>query len=96
VSISGTVPVSIALLTQQTGTWSYLAGANGTVVVSAGLNVLGITAHSTASGSTLTINGGQSFPIPTGTAINIQPLGNLVAPTLVFTGTDAYFVELVT
>lgn len=77
-----------------TGTWSYYAGASGTVVVSAGQRVIGIAAHATTAG-TLTINGGQSVPIPAGSGIAIAPFGNLTAPTLVLTGTDSYFVETV-
>lgn len=76
------------------GTWSYYAGTSGTVVVTAGQRVIGIGTHSTGSG-TLTINGGPSVPIPAGISINIEPLGNVVAPTLVFTGTDSYFIEVV-
>jgi hypothetical protein len=77
-----------------TGTWSYYAGTSGTVVVAPNWRVVGITAHST-SGGTLVINSGQTFPILAGTAIAIQPGGNIVAPTLVFTTTDSYFVEVV-
>jgi hypothetical protein len=77
-----------------TGTWSYYAGVSGTVTVTAGQRILGIAAHSTAGGS-MTINGGSSIPIPAGSGIAISPAGNLVAPVLVFTSTDSYFVEVV-
>jgi hypothetical protein len=76
------------------GTWAYYADTSGTVVVSAGQRVLGITAHSTVGG-TMTINGGATIQIPATVGFSVQPLGNLVAPTLVFTNTDAYFVEVV-
>lgn len=76
------------------GTWAYYAGASGTAAVSAGQRVIGIAAHSTAGGS-MAINGGASVPIPANCGIAIAPFGNLIAPTLVFTGTDSYFVEVV-
>lgn len=75
------------------GTWAYYAGVSGTVVVAAGRRVIGIAAHATTAGS-MTINGGDSIPIPAGTSIAFTPQGNLVAPTLVFTGTDSYAVEV--
>lgn len=76
------------------GTWGYVAGVSGTVVIAAGRRVLGIAAYSSAGG-TLTINGGDSVVIPAASAIGISPKGNLVAPTLIFTGTTSYFVESV-
>lgn len=76
------------------GAWSYYAGTSGSVVVSAGARVLGIAAHSTTGGS-FTINGANTVTIPANVSINIEPLGNLIAPTIVFTGTDTYFVEVV-
>lgn len=76
------------------GTWSYYAGVTGTVVVTAGQRVVGISAYS-ALGGTVVINGGASVPLPIGVAIAIEPNGNLVAPTIVFTGTSTYFVEVV-
>jgi hypothetical protein len=77
----------------QTGTWSYYAGASGNVNVTAGQRVIGIAVHSTAGGS-FTINGGASIPVPANSSIEIQPLAQLVAPAFVFTGTDSYFVEV--
>ena len=77
------------------GAWSYAAGVNGTVVVGAGKRVIGITAYSNAGG-TLTIDGGDSVVIPAGSAIDIAPRGNLIAPTIVFSaGITSYFVETV-
>lgn len=76
------------------GSWAYYAGASGTVTVSAGQRVIGIAAHATTAGS-MTINGGASVPIPANVGLAIAPNGNLVAPTIVFTGTDSYFVEVV-
>ena len=76
------------------GTWSYYAGTSGTVIVTGGQRVIGIGCHSTTGGS-FTINGGASVPIPTNISINVEPLGNVMAPTIVFTSTDSYFVEVV-
>ena len=79
----------------QRGSWAYSAGVNGTVVVAAGRRVTGIAAYSTAGG-TLTINGGDSIVIPAGSSISIEPKGNLVAPTIVFSsGVTSYIVESV-
>jgi hypothetical protein len=76
------------------GRWSYRAGTSGTVVVSSGLRVVGITAVSAAGGS-LTINSGDAIPVPAGTPLSINPMGNLVAPTIIFDSTNAYFVDTV-
>lgn len=101
VPVSGTVsvgnlPASQAVtnphLSNLTGAWGYYAGVAGTVAVAAGRKVTGIAAHATVAGS-LTIDGGPSVPIPANSQIAIAPLGNLVAPSITFTGTDSYFVE---
>jgi hypothetical protein len=89
-----TVGVTSAYQTNQTGTWGYYAGVSGTVNVTAGQRVLGIAAHATTAGS-MTINGGASVPIPATTGIQFSPVGTLVAPVLVFTGTDSYACEVV-
>lgn len=78
----------------QTGVWGYRAGVSGTPSIPAGAKVLQVTAASVAGGS-LTINGGDTVPLPPNGSISIEPRGNLVAPTLVFTATSAYFVEYV-
>lgn len=78
-----------------TGTWSYYAGVSGTVTVTAGQRVVGIAAFSTAGG-TVTINGGSAIPIAAGTGWSLNPTGQLVAPTIVFTGTSSYTVEALT
>lgn len=77
-----------------TGTWAYYAGSSGTCTVTAGQKVIGIAAHATTAGS-FTINGGASVPVPANSSIEIQPNGQLVAPTIIFSGTDSYFVEVV-
>jgi hypothetical protein len=92
VTISGSVTETN--VDKSFGTWNYYAGTSGTVVVSAGQRVIGIGVHATTAGS-FTINGGSSIPIPAGVSVNIEPLGNITAPTIVFTGTDSYFIEVV-
>jgi len=76
------------------GAWAYYSGSLGTVVVAAGQRVLSVGCHS-ASGGTLQINGGPSIPIPANVGFTINPLGNLVAPSITFTATDSYFIEVV-
>lgn len=76
------------------GTWSYNGGTSGTVTVEAGKRVLSISCHST-NGGTLQINGGDIIPVPANVGFAINPLGNLVAPTIIYTGTDSYFIEMV-
>lgn len=76
------------------GTWAYYGGTSGTVVIAAGQRVLSISCHST-TGGTLTIDGGASVPIPANVGFDISPLGNLIAPTIVYSGTDSYFIEVV-
>jgi hypothetical protein len=94
VGITGPVTVSSTFQSNQAGTWAYYAGVSGTVNVTAGQRVLGIAAHATTAGS-MTINGGASVPIPAGTGIQFTPMGNLVAPAVVLTGTDSYVIEVV-
>jgi hypothetical protein len=89
-----TQPTSETNVDKNFGTWSYYAGSSGTVVVSAGQRVIGIGVHATTAGS-FTINGGASIPIPANVGISIEPLGNIIAPTIIFTGTDSYMVEVV-
>lgn len=76
------------------GTFSYYAGTSGTVTVAAGQRVLSASCHSTMGGS-MTINGGAAIPIPANVGFSIDLLGNLVAPVIVYTDTDSYFVQAV-
>jgi hypothetical protein len=85
------VPISDS----ERGTWGYVAGTNGTVNIAAGRRVLAIQARSTAGG-TVTVNGGDSVSVAAGSSLTIQPKGNLVAPTIVFSaGITSYLVESV-
>lgn len=83
---------SITVAPRTQGKWDYAAGASGTRTITGASRVLCIAAHSTAGG-TMTINGGDSIPIPANTQVTIEPVGNLSDPVIVFTGTDSYFVE---
>jgi hypothetical protein len=78
---------------QQIGPFSYAAGVSGSRTVSGRIQT--ILAHSTAGGS-MTINGGDSIPIPANVGFAISPCGNVADAALVFTGTDMYYVELTT
>jgi hypothetical protein len=83
------------------GKFIYYAGASGTVTIPNGATVKQIVVHST-SGGTMTIFGGASIPIVAGTGTIAFRFGhdNCVAgqeagggATIVFTGTDSYYVE---
>ena len=89
-----TQPVSESNVDKNFGTWAYYAGTSGSVTVSGGQRVTAITCHCTTAGS-LTIAGGATITVPANTTFFDNPLGNLTAPTIVFTGTDAYFIEVV-
>lgn len=76
------------------GTWSYYGGTNDAGLVVTG-RVMAISAYATASGATISINGGDAIPVPVHGGLTLSPRGNLVSPTIAFTGTAAYFVEVV-
>lgn len=76
------------------GTWGYVSGLDGTVVITGNKRVVGIGAYSLLGGS-FTINGGDTITLPSGVAYNIQPNGNLVDPTIIFTGTNTFIIETV-
>lgn len=95
VTAANPLPVSDPLTTASYGTWDYKAGVSGTPTFGGGSKIRSIIARSLTGGS-LTINGGDSIPIPASVGLEINPQGLLVSPTLVFTGTDMYFIEFVT
>lgn len=88
-------------LSDVSGVWGYKGGVSGSVSVPAGGKVLQISAVALESAGTVQINGGDIVPVPYGATdkvscdLGIEPRGNLVAPTIVFTGTKSYFVEYV-
>ena len=84
-----------ANIPDETGTWSYRAGVSGSVTVPAGGRVIGIAAHAATAGS-FSINGGDSIPVPANVGADLAPRAALIAPTVVFSGTDAYVLEFVT
>lgn len=89
-----------AKVPDEEGTWTYKAGVSGTVVVPALGRVIGIAASATGASATVVINGGDAIPITVPTSgvgtVDIAPRANLVAPSIVFTGTTAYLIEIVT
>lgn len=77
-----------------TGTPFYQSGTGGgTVTVAAGRRVCGITALAVGADGTITINGGNVITVRAGSTFSYNPNGNLVAPTIVFSGSLDYFVE---
>jgi hypothetical protein len=89
----------------EVGTWAYYAGTAGPVTVGTklgvGERVIGIAAAVSAAGATVTIDGGDTIPIPFPSSgepvvgIELAPRGNLVDPVIVFAGTDSFMVEVV-
>lgn len=75
-----------------TGTWGYAAGTSGTPTLPANAKVLQISATSLSGGS-FTVNGGSSITIPANQQFTLEPRGNLVSPTVAFTGTSSYVIE---
>jgi len=94
VNSDGSIYVRDTNVAKSYGTWMYYAGTSGTVAVSTGQRVLSISCHATTAGS-VTVNGGASIPVPATVGFSIEMTGILTAPTIVFTGTDSYFVEAV-
>lgn len=78
--------------TNVTGAWAYAAGTSGTVTLPAGSKVLQISATSLLGGS-FTVNGGAVINIPANQQFTLEPRGNLVAPTIVFSTTASYVIE---
>lgn len=79
--------------------WQYQAGASGSITLPVGAFVTQILAHSSGSG-TCTIFGGNAIPVGGDTLtmrfmhdMTVVPPTNL---TIVFTGTDIFFVEYFT
>lgn len=85
----------------QTGTWGYNAGVSGTLTLTGNKRVLQITAIAEEAAASFTINGGDTITLPYGStdkvssAITVEPKGNLLNPTIIFSSTKAYFVEWV-
>ena len=81
-----------------------VAGASGTVALPSGASIILIITHATAGGATLQILGGATIPVIAGanqlTIQNYHPLhqanAGSAAKSLVFTGTDSYYVQYAT
>jgi hypothetical protein len=78
---------------QQIGPFSYASGTSGSRSIVG--RVQSVLVHSTVGGS-MTINSGDSIPIPANVGFAFSPCGNLMDAVFVFTGTDMYFIELAT
>ena len=81
------------LLQRLRGATAYAAGVSGTVVIPAGGRVTMWSATAGGSVATVTVNGGDPITIPAGAAFTAEPKGELLAPTFIFTTTNAYYVE---
>jgi hypothetical protein len=77
---------------RETGVWGYESGVSGTPTLPVDCRILQISAIGGAAAS-ITIDGGDTITIPIGSAITIEPRGNLVEPVIVFTNTVSFFVE---
>ena len=78
------------------GQYAYLAGVSGSRSVPAGGLLLSWAAFATAAGATVTINSGDSIPVPQGGSVGGEAHTTVVAPAFVFTSTAGYFIEYVT
>ncbi len=77
------------------GAYGYRAGISGSVQVPPDARVIGIAASAGAGAGSVVIDGGDAFPVAANSSVQITPLGNIVAPLLIFDATDSYFVEYV-
>lgn len=97
----GTLEELKDLINTEYGTWGYSSGISGTLVLTGGKKILQISAIAEELSATVKINGGDDILLPYGTSdkvsstITIEPKGNLVNPTIVFTNTKSYFCEWV-
>lgn len=93
VSSSNPLPVAIASSVSDPfrGTSAYFGGTSGTVVVPSGARIVSISAHATTAGA-VTIFGGPSVPIPAGNAFSDEWSGFSGPGSIVFAGTDSYYV----
>lgn len=92
-----TVHADLGNLPDLTGAWGYRAGVAGTPALPANCRILAIAAHvSTGSGSVV-INGGDAIPIPANVGFSLGDVfAQMANPTVVFTGTDSFFISFLT
>ena len=93
VSPSNPLPVTVASTVADPcrGTSSYFGGAAGTAVIPSGARVVSLSAHST-TGGTVTIFGGASVVVPANNGFSDGWSGFVGPGSIVFTGTDSYYV----
>lgn len=79
------------------GEWGYYSGVSGTVSVASTDRVLMVSAlnDTVDVDATVAIDGGPSILLPPGASFTFEPKGTLMAPSIVFTGTTSYMVEVV-
>ena len=82
------------------GSPGYTAGSVGTATVPTGSVIIAVTVHASAGGASFTMLNGASVPVPNGSTISLDFKHALFQAsggnnTLVFTGTDMYFVHWV-
>jgi FtsP/CotA-like multicopper oxidase with cupredoxin domain len=88
------VAVTASALPPISGVYSYYSGASGTVNVAAGQRVTSITAKGTSAWS-MSVAGGPTINGQAGDSVTLNPNGNLTAPSITFTGTSLYIIEVV-
>lgn len=75
----------------------YYSGTSGSVNIPTTSEVVEVACHCTTAGS-LTIGGGTSIPVPAAsqfsTAMADAPIVGIGAGTVVFTGTDSFYVRV--
>lgn len=76
---------------------TYFSGTSGSVTVPSTSEIVEVACHCTTAGS-LTIGGGSSIPVPASSQFSTllvdAPIVGIGAGSVVFTGTDSYFVRV--
>lgn len=91
-SDGGEIPFVVPI---NVGRWGYRAGSAGTVVIPEDARLLSVAATAGDTGATVTINGGDPIEIPATMAFAFSISSDLFNPTIVFTGTESYFIQYV-
>ena len=73
------------------GTSTYFGGASGTAVIPAGARVVSLSAHSVTGGA-ITIFGGSAVVVPANNGFSDGWSGFVGPGSIIFTGTDSYYV----
>lgn len=76
---------------------TYFSGVSGPVTVPATSEIVAVACHCPAAGS-LTIGGGSSIPVPAASSFSDSmadaPIVGIGVGSVVFTGTDSYYVRV--